>query len=549
MKVTIIKFLIMLTVLVVGVSCSNDLDMDKDIKNTGVLEGRSIDNPGTIKPDHKTQDEINQDVYDYYYYWKNTHVRESNWNTPGGGYYVYMQGTGGNGEEITTSEAHGYGMMIFVLMGDKEYFDGMFNMFDKHRSTSNPNNMSWVIHYTEDTKYDEGSAADGDMDVAYALLLAHDMWGSSGNINYLKEAKQIITYGIKVSDMNTWSKRVMMGDFDTDPYSTRASDWMVGHLRAYYNVTGDSFWLEAADEIYYLIDSITQNYSPWTGLMPDFIVEDYPQPAPQWFLNEYQDTNQYMWNSCRYPWRITVDYAHHGTPEAKAAMKKTMDWLTWATDYDPANIKSGYNLDGSVINDFFNQAFAAPFITAAITDPSYQYYLNSGWEILNNSYTSYYGDSINLLCMLLISGNWWAPGGGDGDDPDPDEINLAYNKSVYASGYESGSTLYPENINDGNWDTRWASPEDNNSHWVSIDLGSVQDFNKVVLHWEAAYAKSYDINISNDGNNWTTIKSVTNGEGGWDPHNLVNSARYVGFYFYEKGTNWGYSLYEIEVLQ
>lgn len=545
MKKKSFRLLIGILLISILVSCSNNIH-NETVKEDSFLSGRSIDYPGTIKPNHKSQEELNQDVYNYFNYWKRNHVRESNWNTPGGGYYVYMQGTGGSGEEITTSEAHGYGMMIFALMGDKEYFDGMFNMFDKHRSTSNSNNMSWVIHKTEDTAYDEGSATDGDMDVAYALLLAHDVWGSNGGINYLAEAKQIITYGIKASDMSTYSNRVMMGEFDTDPYSTRASDWMAGHLRAYYDATGDSFWLNAADEIYYLIGAITQNYSPWTGLMPDFIVNENPQPAPQWFLNEYQDTDQYMWNSCRYPWRITLDYAHYGTPEAKAAMKKTLDWLTWATDNNPSNIKSGYSLDGSVINDYFNQAFAAPFIAAAITDPDYQYYLNSGWDVLNSSYTSYYGDSINLLCMLLISGNWWAPGGGD---PDPVETNLAVGKPVYASGFEAGSSLYPENVNDNNWNTRWASPEDNNSHWLSIDLGSYQDIDKVSLYWEAAYAKTYDINISNDGNSWTTIKTVTDGNGGQDLYDLNISARYVGFYFYEKGTPWGYSLYEIEVLK
>ncbi len=430
--------------------------------NEELPNNRAVSSADIIKPDHITQDELDEDIYDYYYYWKDAHVRESNGNTPGGGYYVYMQGTGGSGEEITTSEAHGYGMIIFALMEDKEYFDGMFNMFDKHRSIVNPNNMSWVIHNSESTYYDEGSATDGDMDIAYSLLLAHDVWGSDGNINYLEEAKQIITYGIKASDMDLYSKRIMMGEFDNDPYSTRASDWMAGHLRSYYAATGDSFWLDAADEIYYLIDSITSNYSPWTGLMPDFIVGENPRPASQWFLDEYQDTDQYMWNSCRYPWRITLDYAHYGTPAAKEAMKQVMDWLTWATEYNPANIKSGYTLNGEVINDYFNQAFAAPFITAAITDPSYQYYLNSGWEVLKSSYTSYYGDSINLLCMLLISGNWWSPG----EDSNPDEINLALNKTVYASGIEFGSGYFPENITDGDWSSRWASPENNNPSLV-----------------------------------------------------------------------------------
>jgi hypothetical protein len=115
---------------------------------------QSLAYPGCIKPDNVTQTDMNDSVKSYYGYWKKTYVRQSNGVTPGGGYYVFMKGTGGSGDEITTSEAHGYGMIIFALMAGydsqaKRYFDGMFNMFDKHRSKNNPNNMSWAIDKSE----------------------------------------------------------------------------------------------------------------------------------------------------------------------------------------------------------------------------------------------------------------------------------------------------------------------------------------------------------------------------------------------------------------
>src|SRR5262245_61265494 len=118
-----------------------------------------------------------------------------------------MQGTGGTGSEITTSEAHGYGMILFALMAGydadaKKYFDGMFNMYDKHRSTGNSNLMSWIIDQSESTSADSDSATDGDMDIAYALLLAHYQWGSSGAINYIDHAKRIINLGLKGSSVN-----------------------------------------------------------------------------------------------------------------------------------------------------------------------------------------------------------------------------------------------------------------------------------------------------------------------------------------------------------
>jgi hypothetical protein len=38
-----------------------------------------------------------------------------------------------------------------------------------------------------------------------------------------------------------------------------------------------------------------------------------------------------------------------------------------------------------------------------------QDFLNKGWNEVKVEKEEYYEDSINLLCMLLLSGNWWKP--------------------------------------------------------------------------------------------------------------------------------------------
>ncbi|MCX7749279.1 MAG: glycosyl hydrolase family 8 [Clostridia bacterium] len=368
---------------------------------------------GCIKPNNVTQDQMNNSIKSYYDYWKAKYVKQSNGTTPGGGFYVEMQGTGGTGNEITTSEAHGYGMIVFALMAgyDKEakkYFDGMYNMYDKHRSTINRNNMSWIIDRSELTSKDSDSATDGDMDIAYACLLAHYQWGSDGAINYLAEAKRMITNGIKQSDMSLTSKRTMLGDWDTNQYSTRASDWMTGHFKAYKAATGDTFWDDASNTIYSLISQITANYAPNTGLMPDFVVDNPPKPAPPKFL-EAETDDDYSWNSCRFPWRIAMDFAHYGTLNSKSACNKMINWLKDATGNSPNSIVAGYKLDGTKLQTYSSAAFTSPFIAACIVDSAHQNYLNNGWNVIQNWRSEYYGDSINLLCMLFISGNWWAP--------------------------------------------------------------------------------------------------------------------------------------------
>ena len=370
--------------------------------------------PDCIKPNNVTQADMDNSIKSYYDYWKKTYVRESNGATPGGGCYVSMKGTGGSGDEITTSEAHGYGMIIFALMAGydsqaKQYFDGMFNMFDKHRSKNNSNNMSWMIDKSESCSKDQDSATDGDMDIAYALLLADHQWGSGGNIDYLSQARKIITDGVKGGAMSRESKRTLLGDSSTDQYATRASDWMTDHFKAYRHATNDNFWGEATNTVYGLIKQLTDNHAPDTGLMPDFIISRSARPASPNFLEAKTD-GDYSWNACRYPWRLATDFAHYGAPEARDAVNKVVNWLKSSTGADPRNIKAGYKLDGTPLVNYSSAAFSAPFIAACIVDQSHQDFLNSGWEVIKNWRNGdYYGDTINLLCMLLISGNWWSP--------------------------------------------------------------------------------------------------------------------------------------------
>ncbi len=375
---------------------------------------QALDYDHCIKPDVVTQEDLNTTVKNFYDYWKDAYLQPSNGQTPGG-WYIYSHP--GDPDKKSVSEAHGYGMIIMALMAGYDdsarvYFDGMYAMYNDHRSTVDHDLMSWIISPDEDPADDEDNATDGDMDIAYALLLANAQWGSDGAINYLAEAKRIITDGTKES--NTNHTRLMLGDwwfYDSKwEWATRSSDWMTDHLRAYFTATQDSFWLASADTIYSMVAAITENYAPATGLMPDFVDQEKPQPAPPNFLESEYD-GSYNWNACRFPWRIATDFAHYGTEEAKAALNTILAWLKPATANNPANIKPGYFLDGTPIpdRDYTSNAFTAPLIAACIVDSAHQAYLNVGWSLIKGIHDNYYADTINLLCQLLISGNWWYP--------------------------------------------------------------------------------------------------------------------------------------------
>lgn len=124
--------------------------------------------------------------------------------------------------------------------------------------------------------------------------------------------------------------------------------------------------------------------------------------------------------------------------------------------------------------------------------------------------------------------------------------NLALNKTVNSSSDESG-VLTASNAVDGNLTTRWASAF-SDPQWIRVDLGTATDISQVVLHWEDAYAIQFQIQVSNNGQSWTTVHSETNGNGGTDTISFSTvSARYVRVYGTQRVTVYGYSLFEFEV--
>lgn len=292
----------------------------------------------------------------------------------------------------------------------KKYFDGLVKIFDATRSVNNNQLMAWLITEKEDGGGKLGSATDGDLDVAYGLLLAHAQWGSEGSINYLAKARQMINQGVKSSLIASSTKRLMLGDWDKNAYSSRPSDWMPGHLKAFHSFTNDVVFLQTVDTILSLSRQLQLVYASESGLLPDFVLGQVVQPAHANFLEGPYD-GAYNWNACRVPWRMAVDFFHYNDAQTRGILERINTWIVLKTAGNPQQIKSGYYLNGTMIpgRNYLSMAYAAPLTLSGIISGSNQNWLTLGWEMMKSSKTSYYPDSINLLSMLLLSGNWWSP--------------------------------------------------------------------------------------------------------------------------------------------
>jgi hypothetical protein len=130
----------------------------------------------------------------------------------------------------------------------------------------------------------------------------------------------------------------------------------------------------------------------------------------------------------------------------------------------------------------------------------------------------------------------------------PLTINRALNKPVTASSSDiRPGTEKVAFLNDGNTSTRWAS-QYSPDQWVIIDLENTYDIERVILNWELASAKQYQVQLSDDATTWIDIYKTTEGDGGIDTlRGLKGSGRYIRLLMTERNTQYGYSLWEIEV--
>lgn len=449
-------------------ACS--MGLTTDLSDTSIARSVQNDNPnkpfpqnesfsGLIRPAGLSDTSLNNDITALYDSWKNQYVTSMTFingakHSSFTGYYIAADANGwvppswqaaGVGP-ITQSEAHGYGMIITALMAGydsqaKEIFDKMYQLAVNFPSSNNPDLMCWIIPNNGDLSIERnGSATDGDMDIAYALLLADKQWGGGPDISgmtstYKQEAVRVIN-GLARSNVfkknelgNTGAHfpRLAVGDMPhtwtgvkyIDYRTTRSSDFMLGHFELFAQAAQDSLWLDVKTVTE---DIIARNQNQQTGLVADFYSNQPNQynayaSAITGISDEAQGQydDDYYYNSCRFPFRLAAAYAHFSNQGAKNALNTLNSWLGTKNVGD---IVAGYTLNGEKLHGdaaWASDAFTAPFMAGLATSNNAQK-LQEFWNGIKNYQapdqwgTYYYENSVSLLSMLLVSGNWWNPG-------------------------------------------------------------------------------------------------------------------------------------------
>ena len=158
-----------------------------------------------------------------------------------------------------------------------------------------------------------------------------------------------------------------------------------------------------------------------------------------------------------------------------------------------------------------------------------------------------YGYSLWEFAIFTGGSGTGGGGGGGGGTGNCAAIDAAVDHPTTASSIQDSDPGYTARYaTDGSTVTRWASAYAD-PQWLEVDLSASLPVCQVVLQWENAYATGFQIQVSSDNANWTSIYSTTTGTGGTQTLTVSGTGRYIRMYGTARATAYGYSLWSFSV--
>jgi endo-1,4-beta-D-glucanase Y len=284
-------------------------------------------------------------------------------------------------EGSVVSEGIGYGLLLAVNFDDRTLFDGLWKYYLGHED---PNGlMNWSTGVCDAAGNNNAFAAtDGDLDSAMALVQAAAHWPDG---SYLTAA-QTLTAAIAANETEVCDTRAILRPGDnfggcSDMSSPRVNPSYFAP--GYYRVFAAKF-PDQAERWNALVSGSYELYPIYqarmNGLVPDWAKVD----GSDWYGASYS------YDACRTPWRVMVDYAWTGEPNAKTCMQGI-------TGYTDANgIASMPN----------NSAFVGSFALAAAYDQTKLDAAVTNWLKGNGDDTPYFQGTLRVLYLLAAAGKF-----------------------------------------------------------------------------------------------------------------------------------------------
>ena len=315
--------------------------------------------------------------------WKRRYVQRQ-----GGGLRVRMPG---HGADATSSEGMGYGMLLAAYLQDRATLDGLWAYARRHR---NPRGlMSWKIS-PDGRVLDTSAASDGDLDMAFALVVADGRWGG-----YRRDAEEVIA-------------ALMAHAVEPETFVFRPGDWggsavanpsyfAPAYHRVFAAYTGDARWDRVRETSYRILAATEAKHAPQTGLQPEWVtISGDSATVDRGFAFHYG------YNATRTPWRLAMDAAWNCEPRARDHLAKLNAFFRGV---GAGEIVDGYALSGRATGKYHNNAFVAPAMAGAVLSPDTAYARSMWRETVRLRDGKYYEDSLRLLALLFASGEMPPP--------------------------------------------------------------------------------------------------------------------------------------------
>jgi hypothetical protein len=288
-------------------------------------------------------------------------------------------------------------------------------------------------------------------------------------------------------------------------------------------------------------------FAPWDPPKPDFegVVKYMKEAIP--ILENDPIVFRYSWFATRVG--INPDISLLGANGALTKLGQLyagMAFQGMTSDLPPVTM-AGMDI-------FINQPASSTILNGTVYDangdaPSIVWTQVNGPNTAMFSSTAVAGPVVSDLIAGIYTFRITATAGGK---TDYDEVsvtvgppNIALNKPAAASSVESVSTP-ASSVNDGNKNTRWSSAF-SDPQWIRIDLQSPYNITGARIFWEAAAAKNFEIQVSNNATTWTRVFSTSGGDGGTDNFSFAATARYIRMLSTARTTQYGNSIFEFEV--
>jgi endo-1,4-beta-D-glucanase Y len=365
--------------------------------------------PHVIKPDNFSQSQMNQDVRDAYNWWKNLRLTSS--GTPGPNMLRVQKHPGDNRE--TVSEGMGYGALFAVFMVDRPTLDKLFRYYNYYKRRPFQANiadsnglMAWRINSSGQI-VDPNPATDGDIDMAYALIMAHRNWGSGGAVDYRAEGLKIIRC-LENYYIESGTNILLPGNFGGSNCHNPgyyAPAW----FKVFKEASGNPIWDDVTRRLYDTMYFFYQNYN--TGLVPDWCTVNN-QTVTAYPNRQYT----FGYDAYRAPLRTAHNFAlHEETAPGNGWLARWNNyrlsrWASNTTGFNASNLKGFYNLNGSLIGGNNNSAAVAAFTVAAMANTDRQPWLNNLYAKLrgmdnSGNDSNYFTSCMRMWGMLIVTGN------------------------------------------------------------------------------------------------------------------------------------------------